>query len=229
MTQYNVTIKELPSEDRPRERLLLLGAGALTTAELLAILLRTGTKECSALKLADQLLRSFQDLRGVAEARPEDLAQVHGVGLIKAAQITAAVELGRRLAAHSRESRPVIRDPETAARLAETMITDPRREHFLALFLDSKNRLMKKVMISVGSLDTSVVHPREVFREAVSASAASMIVAHNHPSGDLSPSPEDLNITHRLIEAGNLIGIEVLDHIIIGEGKSISLKERQLM
>jgi DNA repair protein RadC len=223
--RYTVAIKELPSEERPRERLQRYGAQALSTAELLAIVLRTGTKERSAIGLAEHLLSLHGGLRGVANASVDEMAQVKGLGPVKGIQIAACVELGKRLASYTEETRPVVRTPEDVAHLLMPEMRDARREHFVALLLDTKNRVLKKCTVSVGSLDSSIVHPREVFKDAVSVSAAAVIVCHNHPSGDPTPSPEDRMVTARLCEAGKVMGIEVLDHVVLGDGRWVSLKQ----
>ena len=228
MNEYKVGIKELPSEERPRERLMRYGSQAVSTAELLAIVLRTGTQERSALGLAEHLITSHGGLRGISNASVQELTRIIGVGPVKAVQIAACVELGRRLASEGRR-REAITSPDEAAEKLMPRLRDATKEHFVALLLDSKNRLIKDSDISIGSLDSSIVHPREVFKEAISASAASIIVAHNHPSGDPTPSPEDRQVTARLVESGRLIGIEVVDHLIIGDGRWVSLRELGLM
>jgi DNA repair protein RadC len=224
-----VTIREMPTEERPRERLARYGAEALATAELLAILLRVGTARQSALDLANRLLSEFGSVRAVATASIESLSGIKGMGLAKAAQLKAAFELGKRLSASTADARPVIKSPRDVANLVMEDLRYRDKEHFLALFLDTRNRVIATTTISVGSLSVNVVHPREVFKEAVSRSAASIIVCHNHPSGDPTPSEDDQAITRRLVQSGQIMGIPVLDHIIIGEGKFISLKEKKMM
>jgi DNA repair protein RadC len=227
--RYTVAIKEIPQSERPRERLAAYGASAVSTAELLAIQLRTGTPERSAIGLGELLLSKFEGLRGVAGCSIEQMSVVKGVGEVKAIQICAAFELGRRLAALSDEERPVIRSPQDVANLLMPELRDIKKETLKSLILDTKNRVMKILTVSVGILDSSLVHPREVFKDAITASAASLIIAHNHPSGDPTPSPEDRHITKRLYEAGQILGIELLDHIIIGDNKFVSLKERGML
>jgi DNA repair protein RadC len=224
--RYTVAIRELPSEERPRERLQHHGPSAVSTAELLAIQLRTGTQERSAIGLGELLLSEFEGLRGVANATIEEMARIKGVGPVKAVQIAAAFELGKRLAALSEEDRPVIHSPQDVANLLLPELRDVKKEHFKSLLLDTKNRVQKIRTVSIGILDSSLVHPREVFKDAIQASAASIIVAHNHPSGDPTPSAEDKRVTQRLAEAGQILGIELLDHIILGDNRWISLKER---
>lgn len=225
---YHARIRELPAEERPRERLITYGADALSTAELLAVLLRTGTEQNSAVGLAEHLLAHFGNLRGVANATIEELAGVRGIGPAKAAQIKAAIEFGRRLIAASPEERPKIRSPRDVYNLLGPSLRDEKREHFIALLLDTKNGVLRSRTVSVGDLSSSIVHPREVFSEAIRHGAASLIVAHNHPSGDPTPSPEDIAVTRRLAEAGELLGIEVLDHIVLGDNRWTSLKEKGL-
>ena len=224
--RYTVTIREMPTTERPRERLTHSGASALSATELLAIQLRIGTRERSAIGLAELLLSEFGGLRGVANASVEQLSRVKGIGPVKAVEIMAAVELGKRLSALSNEERPCIRSPQDVANLLMPEMRDLKKEHLKSLLMDSKNRVMKIITVSVGILDSSLVHPREVFKDAILASSASLIIAHNHPSGDPTPSPEDKRITQRLYEAGQLIGIDLLDHIVIGDNRWISLKER---
>ncbi len=227
--RYHVRIREIPTDERPRERLITYGADVLSTSELLAILLRTGTEQYSAVGLADHLLSHFGSLRGVAHATIDEMATVHGIGPAKAAQIKAAIEFGRRLVAASPEERPKISSPRDVYNLLGPSLRDEKREHFVALLLDTKNGVLRHRTISVGDLSSSIVHPREVFTEAIRYSAASLIVAHNHPSGDPAPSPEDAAVTRRLVEAGELLGIELLDHIVLGDNRWVSLKEKGLM
>jgi DNA repair protein RadC len=226
---YTVGIKELAAADRPRERLIRYGAQSLSPAELLAIVLRTGARGRSAIDLAAQLLAEHQGFRGIAGASIEELAKVKGIGSAKAAQIAACVELGRRLGREAGEDQIRVARPEDAYYFLRASMRDWREERFVALLLNTKGILIRDVTVSVGSLDSSIVHPREVFRAAVTASAASVILAHNHPSGDPAPSAEDVRVTKRLSEAGILMGIEVLDHLIIGDDRWVSLKQQGLL
>lgn len=225
---YNPTIKELPAADRPRERLSRLGPAALSTAELLAIVLRTGVGGENALMLAGRLLARNGGLAGVARASLAQLTAERGVGAAKAAQLQAALELGRRLVLAAPEERPQIRSPGDAAALLLPELTGREQEHFWVLFLDTRNRVHGSEALYKGSINQSQVRVGEVFREAVRRNCAAIIVAHNHPSGDPSPSPEDVAVTRDLVAAGSLLGIEVLDHLVIGQQRWISLRERGL-
>ena len=224
--RYDIAILERPSDERPRERLEKMGPSALSVTELLAIQLRTGSLEQSALGLAGELLHAFGGLRGIAGASREELGRVKGIGPVKATEICAVVELCRRLSVLSADEKPCIRSPQDVSNLLMAEMRDLKKEHLRSLLLDTKNRVMKSCVVSIGILDSSLVHPREVFKDAIVASAAAIIVVHNHPSGDPSPSAEDRRITLRLHECGQLLGIELLDHIIIGDNRFVSLKER---
>lgn len=226
MESPSYTLRELPIGERPRERMLAQGAQALSNAELLAILLRTGTVAESAVRLAERILRESGSLRSLTDMRLEQLTAIKGVGPAKALQIQAGIELGRRLARSSMEERPVIRSPHDAAGLLMEELRYLNKEHFICLFLNTKNHVIGQETISVGTLNATIVHPREVFRPAIARSCASVICAHNHPSGDPTPSTEDLELTSRLVEAGEIVGIEVLDHLIIGDRSFTSLKEK---
>lgn len=224
--EHYITIRELPPEERPRERLVQWGAASLREYELLAILLRTGTAQMSALQLAQHLLTKFGGVRGVMHAKVAELAAVKGMGLAKACQIAAAMELGRRVALSQFHDRPQIRSPQDVYELMHLQFLAEKQEHFLAVLLDTKNRVLRSQTIFIGTLDSSLVHPREVYRAAVREGAACWIAVHNHPSGDSTPSPEDIAITKRLKDAGELLGITLLDHLIIGDGNYTSLRER---
>ncbi|MFJ7933531.1 DNA repair protein RadC [Sporosarcina sp. NPDC096371] len=227
--QPKMMIRDVHIADRPRERLINQGASSLSNQELIAILLRTGTKEESVLVLANRILSSFDKIQDLKDATIEELMSVKGVGKAKAVQLLAAAEIGKRLYRKHSDGRYTIRSPEDAASYLMTDMSSLSQEHFVVLFLNVKNEVLHKQTIFIGSLNSSIVHPREIFREAVKRSAASIVVAHNHPSGNPSPSPEDIEVTKRLIEAGLVMGIETLDHIIIGDHKFISLKEKGYM
>ena len=233
MTTY--LIREMPEGERPRERLKLRGAAALSEAELIAILLRTGMKGISVVELSHQILREFGSLEGLARAPLEAIAKIKGVGDTKAIQLKAAFELARRLSDSSRGKQRIVSSPEDAAAVMREDMRSLDREEFRVLLLNTKNGLIKKCEVSRGSLNASIVEPREVFKDAIAASAASMILVHNHPSGDPTPSSEDITVTKRLVKAGDLLNIAVLDHIILGHRTTkrdqdfVSLKELGLM
>lgn len=219
-------IKDFPESERPRERFIQFGPENLSNQELIAILLRTGTKDESVLQLSNRLLKHFEGLRLLKDATLPELTQIKGIGVAKAIQILAAVELGRRIANLNYNDRYVIRSPEDAANYCMNDMRFLSQEHFVCLYLNTKNQVIHKQTIFIGSLNSSIVHPREVFKEALRRSAASFICLHNHPSGDPTPSREDIEVTKRLEQSGKIIGIELLDHIIIGENKYVSLKEK---
>ncbi|MBO8137256.1 MAG: DNA repair protein RadC [Desulfotomaculum sp.] len=205
------------------------GAASLSNVELLAILLRTGTKNMSAVNLAEHLLAEFKDLPGLLSATVEELSSVKGVGPVKAVQIKAALELSKRLALSPAAKRATIQSPDDAAALVMENMRYLDREHFCILLLNTKNQVLAVETISVGTLNSSLVHPRELFKVAVKRSAAALILLHNHPSGDPTPSREDINITKRIIESGKILGISVLDHLVIGDNKYTSLKAEGLI
>lgn len=227
--EYHATIKELPPDQRPRERLISFGAGVLSDAEILAILLGTGTGNETSIELAQRVLASRGGMSFLAEASAEELVGIRGIGPAKTAQIKAAIELGRRLASTTRWERPVIKSPVDVFQLVGEEMRYLDKEHFNIIVLNTKNHVLGIDNISVGSLNASLVHPRELFKKAILRSAAGIILVHNHPSGDPQPSEEDKLVTCRMAEAGEIIGIEVLDHIIIGDGRYISLRERGYM
>jgi len=229
MTAKLYTLRQLPLEDRPRERLKLYGAESLSNVELLAILLRTGTRDESALHVAQRILNDCGGLRRLAEKNWDELTHIRGIGPVKAVQLQASVELGRRLARARLPEAPRITRPQDAADLLLEDMRHLKEEHFVCLFLNTKNRVIGRQTLSIGSLNASVVHPREVFRAAIRRSSAAILCAHNHPSGDPTPSDEDLEVTRRLVEAGRVVGIEVLDHLVIGDGRFVSLKEAGCM
>jgi DNA repair protein RadC len=209
-------IKDLPNHERPRERLVEHGADALRNAELIAILLRTGLKGFSAVQVADQLVHKFVSLDGLSRASLDDLRQVKGVGRDKAIALKSAFTLARRLAQELRAEAPVLDNPE---RIADLLREDNRVyevEQFQVLLLNTRRKLIRIERITQGTLDTILVHPREVFRLAIAANAAAVVLVHNHPSGDPTPSEQDIKVTRDLIRAGQLLKIDVLDHVILG-------------
>lgn len=222
-------IKELPADERPREKMKERGAQALGNSELLAILLRTGTAAESALRLAEILLDRAGGLAGLGHATLEEVEQVRGIGEAKAVTLLAALELGRRVDSLAPLDRTAVRTPDDVAALLLPRFRYESRESFVAVLLSTKNHVLKMPVISVGSLNASIVHPRELFREAINASAAAVIVAHNHPSGDPTPSPEDVSLTRKLVEAGKILDIPVLDHVVLGDGKYVSFKEKGIL
>ncbi len=233
---YRYRIPDMAVQDRPRERLWEHGAKHLATPELLAILLRTGIPGRSAIDLASELLHDHdQSLARLATVSVEELAARKGIGRAKATQLKAAFELARRLQQPHRQRELMIDTPSAAADALREEVRGERREVFLLLLLNTRNALIRKAEVSLGSLNASIVEPREVFLEAIRASAAAVVLAHNHPSGDPSPSREDIALTRRLVQAGELLNIAVLDHIILGQHDErraqdyVSLKELGLM
>ncbi len=218
-------LSQLAPRDRPREKLARLGASALGDNELLAVVLGAGTRRLSALGVADAMLESAGGLHGLLRFTHDELRRVRGVGEARASQVLAAVELGRRTLARSPRDRPSMRSPrDVAAHLLPEYGGRPV-EHFGVVLLDTKHRVLKTTVLSIGTLDRSVVHPREVFREAATGRASGLVLFHNHPSGDPTPSGDDVALTRRLVEAGELMGIEVLDHLILTATRYCSLRE----
>lgn len=229
MPNESIMIKDLPLEERPREKLKALGAGALTNAELLAILIRTGNRHESAVQIATRILSQGGGLRKLPDLSLEELQENKGIGPDKAVTIKASLELGCRLATLPRETGGSITNPGQVAELFMEELRYKKKEFFKILLLNTKNHIIAKEEISVGSLSASIVHPREIFNLPLRKSAASVILCHNHPSGDPSPSPEDLEVTRRLVDAGNILGITVRDHLIIGDGCYFSFREKGLI
>jgi DNA repair protein RadC len=222
------TIKELPPELRPRERLLAGGPEALSNAELLGLLFGIGSREKTAVELAQQVISESGGLHGLYRVSVHDLTKIAGIGEAKACIILAAVELGKRAAQVRNPVRPVVSSPADVHELLRGKIASSDRENFIAVLLNTKNEVIGNPVISVGTLSEALVHPREVFKPAVQASAASVILAHNHPSGKVEPSRQDREVTHRLTEASRILGIEMLDHVIIGDGY-FSMKENGML
>ena len=221
-------IMDLHESERPRERLATLGPQALTNAELIGILLRVGVKGENAVMVGQRLLKKFGGLTGLHRAPFSDLKKQHGLGVAKAAHIKAAIELGRRLTIESPEERPTINSPADAAVLVQYEMSALEQEHLRVMLLDRRNRLLETVEVYKGSVNSSQVRVGELFKEAVRKNASAIIVIHNHPSGDPTPSPDDVAVTRAIVQAGKLLDVEVLDHLVIGQNKWVSLKERGL-
>ncbi len=226
-----IMVRDLPIDERPREKLMADGAACLSNVELLAILLRTGTKENSVLRVAEQVLARYKDvgLTAMMSMSVAELSSVQGIGAVKAATILAAVELGRRLSQKAAEKVEIVHGPEDVAHYAMPRFRFEQKEHFAVMLLNTKNHILGLTDVSVGSLSASIVHPREVFQTALWYAAAAMILIHNHPSGDPSPSREDINVTQRLVKAGKIMDIPVLDHIVLGDNRFVSIKEKGLL
>lgn len=218
-------IKDLPRVDRPREKLVKYGPNKLTTTELLAILLRTGIKGKNVIELSNQILKLF-GTDNIKQVTYEELRKIKGLGKVKAAEIIACIALGKRLL---QEKQQLIMTSPQAVFDSLKDIRSLKKEHFIAIYLDTRNQEITREIISIGTLNASLVHPREVFEPAVRNLAASIILAHNHPSGDLKPSREDLSITKKLVDSGNLLDIHVLDHIIVTGKAYTSMKEASLL
>ncbi|MBE9565588.1 MAG: DNA repair protein RadC [Proteobacteria bacterium] len=225
MPERGLVIRDLPASERPRERMEKYGAEALSTTELLAIVLRVGSRGESALHLAARLLSEFGGLPGIARARIPQLSRLTGMGLAKATQVKAAFELGKRLATSTEGPRTVVRGASEAAALVMEDLRYREQECLAAIFLDVRNQVIQVRVLTMGTLTGSPAHPREVFKEALAQGCASLIVCHNHPSGDPTPSKEDIAFTARLVKAAEVMGVPVLDHIVIGAGRFVSLKE----
>ena len=221
-------MQELPVDCRPRERLLNHGERALSTTELLAITLRTGNRRENALDMAQRLLIDYDGLPGIARATIAELTMAKGIGNVKAIEMKAALELGRRLATTTPEERPQITSPADAANLLMSEMSLLEQEHLRLILLDTRNHVLRMPTLYIGSLNSTTIRISEIFRAAIKENAAALIVAHNHPSGDPSPSPEDVHITRTIVQAGELLNIDLLDHIVIGHNRFVSLKERRL-
>jgi DNA repair protein RadC len=223
------TIRDLPITERPRERMLRLGAESLSTQELLALILGRGVKGESVWITAQNLVTKFGSLNSIAHASIAELSQIKGIGIAKATQIKAAIELSKRLDnAQAQPSQKKIKCPEDVIEAVKSKLKGKKKEHFVVLCLDTRNHPIDIQITSIGSLNSSIVHPREVFKEAISSCAASVILVHNHPSGDPEPSEEDIKLTKRLVEVGEILGIEVLDHIVVCDRNYLSMKAKKL-
>ncbi|WP_346895479.1 RadC family protein [Clostridium sp. UBA7503] len=226
---YKLKIKDLPKNERPREKMLRYGAEYLSNSELLALILRTGTKEDSVLNLCDRLLSHCGGINGISSPSINDLKQVKGIGEVKATQVLAIAELAIRFNSFKSGEEHTVSSPKDVSNYMMRQMKGLKKEYFKLIMLNTKNIIISVKDISIGNLNSSIVHPREVFIEAIKLSSASVILCHNHPSGDPTPSKEDILITKRLKECGTLLGIEVLDHIIIGNEAYISLKEKGII
>lgn len=227
--EFNIKVKEMTIEERPREKMLISGVKSLSNAELLAVLLRTGTKKQNAIELANQVINiDARGIRNLQYMTIEELCEIDGIGISKATQIKAALELGSRVASH-KIFRYKINGPKDIVKYCSDAMRFLEKEVFKCILLNTKNEVIAEIDVSVGTLNASLVHPREVFKEAIKRSANKIILVHNHPSGHVEPSTEDKNITSRLVKCGDMIGIEILDHIVIGDGKYFSFKENMLM
>lgn len=223
----HLSIKELPIGDRPYEKLEKYGERVLTDAELLAIIIKTGTKSETAVTLSQKIIKnSLNWVEDNVDISLTDLKKINGVGRVKAIQIKAVIELSRRFSKYQKDSNVKINTPKDIFNLMVDEMRFLKKEHVKSILLDSKNQVIKIIDVSVGTLNSSIVHPREVFCEAIKCCCASFVLIHNHPSGDPNPSGEDIAITKRLNEAGKIIGIDLLDHIIFGNDNYISLKEK---
>lgn len=222
------TIHDLPADTRPRERMVRLGAKALSDAELLAIILRSGARGINVIDMATELVRSYRGLNGLAHATCTDLQQHRGMGETKATQILATIELGRRVITADPGHRIRVSSPGEVANLLMAELAYAEQEHVKVVLIDTRNYVLATPTVYQGSLNSAHVRIGELFKEAIRRNAAAIIVAHNHPSGDPNPSPDDVTLTRRMVEAGRLLNIDVLDHLIIGHQKYVSLKERGL-
>jgi len=225
---YRVRVAEMPDEERPRERLARLGPSALTTAELLAILLRTGTSREDVLQVASRLLQERTGLRGLASTDLATLASTHGIGPAKATTIAAAFELGRRLAMEGEVLRPTVSSPSDIAKLLQPEMELLEQEELRVLVLDTRNHVLTQSTVYRGSANTAGGRVAEMFREVIRQNGTAIAIAHNHPSGDPAPSPDDIEFTSAVVAAGALLNVRVLDHVVIGHGRYVSMRERQL-
>jgi DNA repair protein RadC len=224
MDEQILRIRDIPEKERPRERLLRLGPESLSDSELLAVIVRTGSPRENVVNLCGHIFAEY-NIKQLSQASLAKLREIHGVGNAKAAQIAAVFELARRLERFCEGPKRKIRSSADVYSIVYPGVRELKKERLTALHLDTKNNILREEVVSVGSLNANIVHPREIFKSALLESAASVILTHNHPSGDPSPSREDIAVTRKLVDGGNLLGIKVLDHVIIGDGKYVSLKE----
>lgn len=225
--EYRLRIKDLKDEDKPREKLAIHGVGYLSDEELLAVILGTGSKKHNAIELARNILNIMKKENNHMDITLNELMEIEGVGISKASKIIAALEFSKRLNIRKSFNEYTINSPNSVANIFMEELRNKLKECFYILLLNTKNRIISKELISEGTLNSSLVHPREVFKQAIKKSANSIILVHNHPSGDITPSKDDIQITKRLVETGKIVGIQVLDHLIIGDGQFLSLKEKE--
>lgn len=225
------SVKNWPEGERPRERLLKLGPASLSDAQLLAIIIRNGRAGRTAVDLGRELITQFRDIAGIYQAGIREISQLKGIGPAKAAEIKAAIEIGKRfhLPDTDRAKRASFCTSEDVARYCTPMLKDEKKEIFKCFLLDTKNKVIRDEVVSIGSLSASIVHPRDTFKSAVRESAAAVIFVHNHPSGDTKPSQEDVLLTRRLVQAGEVLGIQVLNHIIVGDGSHFSFRDNGMI
>ncbi len=228
-TLKSFTVHDLPKSERPRERLQRFGAEALSAQELLALIIARGIPGKSVINIAQELLSEFKSIKGVSQATIEQLCEIKGINQAKAVQIKACFELGKREELTAELKNFDIKNPEVVVKAIRATIKDKAKEHFKLLLLNTRNKIIGITNISTGTLNANLVHPREVFKDAITHNAASVVLAHNHPSGNPEPSEDDLEITERLVEAGKILGIEVIDHIIITQKGFLSFKEKGLI
>jgi DNA repair protein RadC len=227
--ESSFTVRDLPRQERPRERLQKFGPEALSAQELLALIIGRGIPKKSVMNIAQELLGKFGNIKAISQATIEELSQIKGIGLAKAAQIKACFELGKREELEPEPKDFDIKNPESVVKAIRSSIKDKAKEHFKLILLNPRNKIIGISTISIGTLNASLVHPREVFKDAIVHSAASVVLAHNHPSGDPEPSEDDLKITKKLVDSGKILGIEVLDHIIIAKNGFKSLANEGLI
>ena len=229
--QNRIKIKEMAIEERPREKMISLGCAKLSNAELLAIILRTGNKDMSVVDLSNKIINldKIEGIRGLSNITVQELSKLKGVGQAKACQIVASIELGKRISKAENKSKCTVKSPQEISNIFMEELRYLKKEIFKILLLNTKNDIISDIDISIGSLNSSIVHPREVFIEAIKRSANKIILMHNHPSGNPKPSNEDKEITSRLVKTGDIVGIQILDHIIIGDGSYYSFKENSLI
>ncbi|MEW6377369.1 MAG: DNA repair protein RadC [Thermodesulfobacteriota bacterium] len=227
--ESSFTVHDLPKPERPRERLQKFGPEALSAQELLALVIGRGIPKKSVMNIAQELLAKFGNVKAISQATIEELSQIKGIGLAKAAQIKACFELGKREDLEPELINFDIKNPEAVVKAIRASIKNKAKEHFKLILLNPRNKIIGISTVSVGTLNASLVHPREVFKDAIVHSAASVVLTHNHPSGDPEPSEDDLKITKKLVDSGKILGIEVLDHIIIAKNGFLSFKERGLI